>query len=553
MIFTNCKVLTLNPSQPLAEAIAVKGNRIVFVGKAEDAKALKGCNTKIFDLQGSTVLPGLVDTHAHLTGLGRSLSQLNLIGTTSHENVREMVLKEIETDAENVWIKGRGWDQNDWKIREFPSFKDLAGTESHPVYLRRVDGHAAWVNKKTLEICGIDQNTIDPDGGKIIRDENGFPTGILLDKAIELIRTHVPKATKSEYQEWARKGIKECNRFGLVGMHDAGLDTSAIEALQALEESNELNLKIYGMLDGDDEVLVEKYISKGVNRDPRKRLRIEAIKLYVDGALGSRGAALLEPYSDDIGNTGLIVNQPDFMYNQAVKALENGFQICTHAIGDRGNRNTLDAYEKALKKVPVADHRFRIEHAQVVAPEDISRFANLGIIPSMQPIHATSDMYWAEDRVGIDRIKGAYAWRSLMEQGSFIPCGSDAPVESVNPFWGIFAAVTRMDHNGFPDNGWYPEQKMTLLEAVKGYTIHAAYAGFSEKETGTIEVGKLADLTIVKGDDFMEILDDVKNAGDPGLSKSSGHNEQQSKSYKWLLDIKVLYTIVDGEIVYSAE
>jgi predicted amidohydrolase YtcJ len=439
-----------------------------------------------------------------------------------------MVLEAQKDSPPGRWIRGRGWDQNDWEKKDYPSWRDLDGTEANPVYLRRIDGHAAWVNKTALEVCGITRDTPDPPGGRILRDATGDPTGIFIDEATDLISDRIPKPDPDELDEWILDAIRECNRVGLVGIHDAGTAPEELEAFERLHGRGLLTLRLYCMLDSDEEAFLGEELRKGPRSTAGGRVVIRAIKVYADGALGSRGAALLEPYSDEPGNSGLIVSRPEKIERLSLRALEHGFQICTHAIGDRGVRMVLDAYEKALETHGVTDHRFRIEHSQVVSPDDIPRYRELGVMPSMQPTHATSDMYWAEDRVGPKRIKGAYAWRTFLDGGNRLPLGSDFPVESPDPLWGIYAAVTRQDHKGWPQGGWYPDQRLSVLEAVKGFTVEAAYAGFAEDETGTIEVGKLADFTILDKDIFTIPPADI-------------------------LRTTVTHTVVAGEIVYDSE
>ncbi|TKJ40774.1 amidohydrolase [candidate division LCP-89 bacterium B3_LCP] len=527
LILKGDRIYTMDAYQPKVDAVAIREGRIIFAGSEAESEEFQDSDTRVIDLQGFFVLPGLIDAHAHLSSLGKYLSQLDLIGMQSPGEIRELVLKEMEGTPESSWISGRGWDQNLWSTKKFPSWRDLRGTESHPVYLRRVDGHAAWVNKTVLDICGIDKNTTAPEGGKIIRDRQGNPTGVLIDNAINLVKDQLPATPPQEYRNWFKKAMKECNRLGLVGLHDAGVDTTRLDVYRELTESGELTMRIHAMLDGDDETLLQEYFQNGpLTYEDDSFFQVRTVKLYADGALGSRGAALLEPYSDDPGNSGLLIRDADSIYQTASLAIDAGFQVCTHAIGDAAVRATLDAYEKALTENPEGDYRLRVEHSQIIASDDIDRFAELKVIPSMQPTHATSDMPWAEDRLGPDRIKGAYAWRQLLNRGCKIPCGSDFPVESPNPLWGIYAAATRQDHQGQPPGGWYPQERMTVEEAVRGFTIDAAYAEFAEDIKGSIEVGKLADFTIVDRDIFR-------------IPRAE------------ILETKVVGTIVGGKIVYA--
>lgn len=527
MIIRGGRIYTMNRTSPQVEAVAFRGDRIVYAGSAGGVDKLQGKDTRLLDLQGKTALPGLIDAHAHLISLGRSLAQLNLVGTTSPEQIRGMVLENLEKTPLGGWISGRGWDQNDWDVKQFPSWWDLMGTESHPVYLSRVDGHAVWVNKTALDLCGITADTPDPEGGRIIRDERGEPTGVFVDNAIDLIKNKMPEPSPEELTAWAGSAIRECNRVGLVGMHDAWVDSIRLEIYRELHRQGELTLRINALLSTEDEGFLGSWFERGPATEADHHLTVRSVKFFADGALGSRGAALLEPYSDEPSNQGLLLVKSERLYQTTKRALDNGFQVCTHAIGDAANRLVLDAYEKALQENPVEDHRLRIEHSQIVTLQDIPRFAKLGVIPSMQPTHATSDMPWVEDRLGPERIRGAYAWRKFLDQGCRIPCGSDFPVESPNPLWGIYSAVTRQDHQGWPEGGWCPEERMTLEEVVRGFTIDAAWAEFAENLKGSIEVGKLADFTVLDKDIF-------------------------SITPAEILKTRVMYTIIGGKIVYEA-
>lgn len=526
LIIVGGTVYTLVPERPSVEAVAVTGQHIVFLGSREEIYAYRGPKTRVLDVTGCTVLPGLVDAHGHLEGLGRWLRQIDLIGTTSASDVRERVIEYQKKASPGTWVEGRGWDQNDWDVKEFPTWKDLESTESHPVFLRRVDGHAAWLNRRALELCGITRDTVDPQGGRIIRDDDGHPTGVLIDKAKDLVDDFKPEATVEERVERLRVAMKECWRYGLTGVHDAGVGEKTIEAYRILDDRGELAFRAYVMLDSDEREFVEMHMKRGPVIDDDHYLTIRAVKLYADGALGSRGAALLAPYADEAGTTGLLTDTREGLLRWTVLALENGYQVCTHAIGDAANRLVLDVYEEALDAAAIDDPRLRIEHAQALAPADIPRFKQLGIIPSMQPTHATSDMYWAEDRLGPKRTEGAYAWRQLLDTGCAIPCGSDFPVESADPLRGIYAALTRQDDQGWPEGGWYPGECMTIEEAVGGFTRVAAFASFEEHIKGTIEPGKLADFTIIDVDVFAVPSRDVPTA-------------------------RVTHTIVGGAVVYT--
>ncbi|MCK5406387.1 MAG: amidohydrolase [Candidatus Krumholzibacteria bacterium] len=527
-VFHGGTIYTIAEGNPTVEAVVVEGDRIVYAGSLTEARRHAGEGARWIDLDGKTMIPGLVDAHAHLKGIGKYLAQLKLKNASGPAEVRAIVMKATADTPPDRWIQGRGWDQNDWDVKEFPTWQDLGGTESHPVYLRRVGGHAGWVNKKALELCGITRDTPDPEGGKIIRDEQGEPTGIFIDNAKDLITNYIPDPSPHETDDWMGAAIRHCNERGLTGMHVAGIQEEDLACFERLHGRGELTFRVYCMLSTDDKDLefTEQQLKKGPHATAGGKVVVRAVKLYADGALGSGGAALLAPYSDDPDNTGLLVETPEELARLARLAAESGFQVCTHAIGDRGNRVILDVYEGVLGS-DGSDRRFRIEHAQVVALEDIARFKELGVIPSMQPTHCTSDMYWAEDRVEPERIKGAYAWRRFLDDGNPLPLGSDAPVESVDPLWGIYAAVTRQDHDNWPDGGWYADQRMTVLEALRGFTIDAAYAAFAEDDAGTIEAGKLADFTILDRD-ILHIAP------------------------RELLDTRVTHTVVGGEIVFSS-
>jgi predicted amidohydrolase YtcJ len=443
----------------------------------------------------------MVDAHAHLLGLGTSLLNVKLAGSKTYDEVIAKVVERAKTAKPGEWILGRGWDQNLWPDKKFPTHEALTrAVPNNPVVLTRIDGHALLANAMALKAASVTAATRDPSGGRIERNADGSPTGVFVDNAQDLIGRVVPDLTRGQTRSAILAAIAETNKWGLIGIHDAGASRETIDIYESLAREGRYNLRNYVLISGDT-ANVRHYLNVG----PRSALYdghlwVRAIKLYSDGALGSRGAALLAPYSDDPGNTGLLVTAPAQIQAIATRALRRGFQVGVHAIGDRGNRVVLDAYDAALKAVPVADHRFRIEHAQVIALDDIPRFAKMGVIPSMQPSHQTSDMRWAEDRVGPQRIKGAYAWRSLLNTGVVIPSGSDFPVEEVNPLISFHSAVSRQDASNWPPGGWYPEQVMTRDEALKAMTIWPAYAAFQERLMGSISPGKYADFVILDRD-----------------------------------------------------
>jgi hypothetical protein len=502
-ILVNANIYTVNPAQPQAEALAVRGGRLVAVGGNAAIRRLAGGSTKVVDAGGMTVVPGLIDAHGHMLGLGQSLQRLDVHGANSPAEVGELVKREAARRKPGEWIQGRGWDQNKYPSREFPTHEALtAAAPDNPVLLTRVDGHAAWVNAKAMELAGITAATSDPEGGRIIRDSSGRPTGIFVDHAQGLVGSRLPRGTQADTLEALALAAKECVRLGLTGAHDAGEPLNVINAYKELIAAKRLPLRVYAMIGGAGPALDQYFKSGPEIGFGNGHLTVRSIKIIADGALGSRGAALIDDYSDEPGNRGLLTVTPDELLRVSEQALEHGFQVNTHAIGDRANRLVLDIYEAALlsrKQFP-RDHRFRIEHAQILAPSDFPRLARLGIIASMQATHATSDMPWAERRIGHERAKGAYAWRTMLNAGARLADGSDFPVESPNPLFGIYAAITRQDQAGNPAGGWFPEERLTREEALRSFTIDAAYAAFEEKEKGSLEVGKLADFVVLSRD-----------------------------------------------------
>ena len=513
LVLTNGKIYTVDNARPRASAIAVRGGRVLFVGSDAEARVLAGPSTQIIDLHGATVVPGITDAHAHLLGLGEMLQRVNLAGSKSYEEVVSRVKAWAKDVGPGTWIQGRGWDQNLWPSKQFPTHDALSRAfPNNPVVLTRIDGHAILANAKAMEAAQVTAATADPTGGRIVRLPSGAPSGVFVDNANGLVYRVIPAPTRADTRKAILAAVAEANRWGLTGIHDPGASAATIGIYEELAKAESYNLRNYVMLSdpgapGSAVVLANPYIQRG----PQSALYdghlwIRAIKLYADGALGSRGAALLAPYSDDSSNSGLLVSTPQHIEAWAETGLRTGFQINVHAIGDRGNRIVLDAFDSALRKVPKADHRFRIEHAQILSPEDVPRFARLGVIPSMQATHQTSDMGWAEARVGPQRIGGAYAWRLLLNTGVVIPNGTDFPVEEVNPLLTFHAAVTRQNPSNQPAGGWYPEQKMTREEALQSMTIWPAYAGFQEAILGSLTPGKYADFVILDRD-IMQVPD----------------------------------------------
>jgi predicted amidohydrolase YtcJ len=501
LIVTNAHIYTVDEARPSAQALAVKDGKFLFAGSEREVMALRAPSTKVVDAGGHTVIPGMVDAHAHLLGLGEALQQVDLTGTRSYDEVVARVVAAAKGQPAGKWITGRGWDQNDWADTRFPTHDALTRALPHnPVYLTRVDGHAGLANAAAMRAAGVTAKTPDPRGGRLERDASGAPTGVFVDNAQGIIERVIPPLSREDKRKALELAIAESHRYGLVGIHDAGEARSTIDLMEEMAKAGDLPFRLYVMI-SDDSAALAHYMSIG----PRSglydnHLWVRAIKLYADGALGSRGAALLEPYSDDPKNNGLLVSAPAHIEDVAERALASGFQVATHAIGDRGNRVVLDAYEAALKAHPTADHRFRIEHAQILNHDDIPRFAQLGVIPSMQAVHQTSDMYWAGNRLGLGRLLGAYAWRSLLNTGVVVPNGSDFPVEAVNPLFSFHSAVSREDANNWPTGGWMPEQRMTRAEALESMTIWPAYAAFQEQIMGSITPGKLADFVILDRD-----------------------------------------------------
>jgi hypothetical protein len=493
LLLIHGNVVTLNPARPSAQAIAVREGRIFWVGSDKEAQKRWGAAKTSVDLRGATVLPGIIDAHTHLFELGKSLLRLNLKDVATEEEAVARVRDKAASVPPGEWILGWGWDEGKWASHYPDNLALSRAAPNNPVYLVGLHGFAAWANKKALELAGITASTKDPENGKVLRDAaSGEPTGILLNRAQELVESHVPAMTLEQTKRAIDLAAQECTRNGLTSVHEARVSPIMLQAFRELSREGRLPLRIYAMLDGADHALVEEWLAQGPEIDPQHRLTIRSFKLFADGALGSRGALLLEPYSDAPSTKGVVTTPESAIYDLTRRSLAKGFQVNTHAIGDAANRMTLDAYGKAMQDTPSArDPRLRIEHAQVVAPSDIPRFHQLGVIASMQPTHCTSDMGWAEKRVGPERVKGAYAWRSLLKTGAHLPLSSDFPGETLNPFYGIYAAITRQDPDGNPAVGWHPEQRLTLQEALRGYTREAAFAEFEESQKGSLEPGKL--------------------------------------------------------------
>jgi predicted amidohydrolase YtcJ len=531
LLLVHARVITMDPAAPSAQAIAIAGERITWVGTDAEAQKLFPSVENTIDLRGATVMPGIIDAHTHLLELGKSLLRLNLKDVATEEEAVARVRERVRSARPGEWILGWGWDEGKWAAR-YPGNEALSrAAPENPVYLVGLHGFAAWANKKALLIAGVTTATKDPENGRILRDEKTMePTGILLNRAQELVESRVPPVSLEQTKRAIESAAQECVRNGITSVHEARVSAMMIQAYRELLREGRLPLRIYAMLDGADKTLVNEWLQRGPEIDPQHRLTIRAFKLFADGALGSRGAALLAPYSDSPQSRGVVTTTQAEIYDLTRRSLEKGFQVCTHAIGDAANRMTLAAYAQASRETPSArDSRLRIEHAQVLALEDIPRFSQLGVIPSMQPTHCTSDMGWAEKRVGPERIQGAYAWRSLLKTQVHLPLSSDFPGETLNPFYGIYAAVTRQDVAGNPPGGWHPEQRLTLNEALRGYTQEGAYAEFEEKQVGSLEPGKLADLIVIDKD-----------------------ITQLESRPKDILSIRVMKTITGGKLVFDA-
>ena len=496
----NIRGYTSSDEGMLEFSVLVIGEDGRVIATGDDSLLTEYTDAARIDGQERTVLPGLIDAHAHIISYGALRNSLNLVGVPSLDEATRRIGDYARAKPHARWILGRGWNQVIWPVREFPTAADIDKVVSdRPVWLRRIDGHAGWANSAAMKLAGIDDDTPDPVGGKILRDANGSATGVFIDMAMGLIEAQVPKANKTDIRANANAAIEALLAEGLTSVHDAGISVMDAEVYMAMADDGELGLRIYAMTGGADDVL--DAIGKPIYRYGDDRLEIAAVKLYTDGALGSRGAAMIEPYSDDAENRGLSFWTQAELNAMVRKANDMGFQVGIHAIGDLGNRMALDAFEAVQNGKPSA-LRNRVEHAQIVTPDDIPRFAELGVIASMQATHATSDKNMAEDRIGPERILGGYAWRRMLDAGVVLANGSDFPVELSNPFHGLYAAVTRQGRDGEPEGGWYADQALTRAEALHSFTLAAAYAARQEDRLGSLEPGKWADFIIIDRDYF---------------------------------------------------
>lgn len=541
LVITGGTIYTMDTSQRVVEAVVVNTDTIVFAGSSQAAREWIGDETKVIDLQGKTMIPGFIEGHGHFMGVGYNELDLDLSGVKSFEEIVERVRAAASKAKPGEWILGRGWHQDKWDtkpadmVKGYPSHAQLSAVSpDNPVFLSHASGHMSLANAKAMEIAGVNQlskenlNKFGGEGGEIIRDANGNPTGLFNENAEDVIARFIPANDSERMSKAFELATQTCLKNGITGFHDAGVGREGIDFYKSQYKLGKLGLRMYVMVTGWDRPLVHEWLKKGPEVDPKHWLTIRSIKLNCDGALGSRGAWLLEPYTDRPDFYGMATLSMDTVLSTSREALKSGFQVCSHAIGDRANREILDRYEMAMKEnLDVKDSRFRIEHAQHLNPIDIPRFAKLGVIPAMQAIHMASDRPWAIDRLGEKRIKeGAYMWQSLLKSGAKIVNGTDAPVEPVNPIPSFYASVTRMTLKGQPEGGYEPEEKMTREQALRSYTLDAAYGAFEEKFKGSIEKGKLADFAILSKD-IMTVPD------------------------KEILSAEVLTTIVGGKVVYE--
>lgn len=544
LILRNGVIYTLNETQPTAQAIAIRDGEIVFVGADEDTDAFQQNETRVIDLQGKTVTPGLVEGHAHFTGIGYGLLNLNLLETKSYDEVIAEVEKAVKKAKPGEWILGRGWHQSKWEkqpevlIKGFQTHQRLSAVSpDNPVYLKHASGHAAMANAKAMEIAGVNvlspenmQSQKNPEGGEVFRDSLGNPTGIFNETAQQLITDYIPKYTAASHRQAMAAAAKECLKYGITSFHDAGADSLTIAVYRQLAKADSLPIRMNVMLSSQQPSLLEHFYQQGpVIDEGNRHLTIRSIKIYTDGALGSRGAWLLEEYTDMPGHFGHETTPIEYVEQVVNDALEHGFQVAAHAIGDRANQEILDLYQAGFAAMPekAENSRYRIEHAQHLHPDDIERFAKMGVIASMQAIHMSSDRPWAINRLGEKRIKdGAYVWQKLLQSGAVIVNGTDAPVEPLAPMPSFYASVSRRTLAGEPAGGYEPDQKMTREQALRSYTQAAAYAAFQEDWKGTLEVGKVADLTVFDND-IMQVPEEE------------------------LLKTEVTHTIIGGKILYE--
>jgi hypothetical protein len=531
-IFLNGNIYTVNEKQPRAEAIATKTDRIAFVGSNREAEKFRGDKTRVIDLEGDTVTPGLTDSHCHIFGIGEREMNLNLEGTRSLDEFLARVKECVAAIEPGKWLTGRGWIETFWKPPQFPTRADLDKVApANPVFLTRADGHAAVANSLALKLAALTRDTPNPFGGEILKDNaTGEPTGILLDNARDLIAKNIPPSTEAAREQAFLRGVEREVKLGWCQIQNAGSELADQAIMRRAFDSGKIKLRVVNAAYGPGEA-AKKLLQDGPVLDAyHGRFTQRTIKVIFDGSLGSRGAALLAPYSDKPDTSGYLTQKPEELLPMFKEALRRGIQVETHAIGDRANRVILDLYEQAFRAVPaderrIREPRWRVEHAQILSAQDLPRFATLGVIASMQPSHAISDLFFAPSRLGMDRLKGAYAWNSLLKSGAIICGGSDAPIERGEPMIEFYAAVSRKSTEGFSGEGWHLEQAVTREQALKMFTINAAYAAFEENNKGSIEPGKLADFTVLS--------QDIMKIAEPEILKT-----------------RCVMTVIGGEIVY---
>ena len=496
-LITNIQGYTLNgKSLERFSAIAFTDDKIDKIYSSEE-QLPNAKNITVIDGKGKTLIPGLIDSHGHILSYGLSLLQADLVNTTSAQDAVNKTLNYAKNNTQLTWIQGRGWNQTQWPSNAFPTAASLDKYfPDQPVWLARVDGHAGWANSKAMAVAGITKDTLSPDGGEIIKDKNGMPTGVFIDNAMDLINQSIAPLTVQEQKQVLVKAMDSLASFGLTSVHDAGIDTDNLNAFKALSQENAMSIRVNAMLYLPS-ANWQQTLANGQYRSKDDMFTFNSVKIQADGALGSRGAALIEDYSDHAGHKGLLLNTPKAFENLVDTSMRLGFQVNSHAIGDNANKLVLDTYEKYIKATKTKDLRHRVEHAQVLRIEDIPRFSELDVIAAMQATHATSDKNMAQERLGPTRILGAYAWRKLLNANAIIAAGSDFPVESPNPFFGLHASITRQDHTNSPQGGWFADEKMTPLEAFRSFTIDAAYSGHQENIIGSLAKGKKADFILL--------------------------------------------------------